>query len=58
MNKDFQDVWATKLPWAKLVVGSNEKVNMGRCHVCFSTKSFSLLSIYPCWKVQIQACKI
>jgi hypothetical protein len=34
INKDFQDVWATKFPWAKLVVGSNEKVNMGGCHVC------------------------
>jgi hypothetical protein len=33
INKDFQDVWTTKLPWAKFVVGSNEKVNMGRCHV-------------------------
>jgi hypothetical protein len=34
MNKHFQDTWAIKFPWAKSVMGSNDKVVQVRCKVC------------------------
>jgi hypothetical protein len=33
-NKVFQDVWATKLPWAKVVIGPNGKMTQVRYTLC------------------------
>ncbi len=32
--RNFQDTWATKLPWAKLVIGEDNKLHHVRCKVC------------------------
>jgi hypothetical protein len=34
INRVFQDVWATKLPWAKVMLRADEKMNMVKCYVC------------------------
>jgi hypothetical protein len=31
INKTFKDIWATKLPKAKFVVGSNGKISQVKC---------------------------
>jgi hypothetical protein len=34
INQVFQDVWVAKLPWADIVLGIDEKMNMAKCCVC------------------------
>jgi hypothetical protein len=34
INRIFQDVWAAKLPWAKVILGANGKMNSVMCRVC------------------------
>jgi hypothetical protein len=34
MNKQFQDIWAIKLPWVEFVMCSNGKVVQVWCKVC------------------------
>jgi hypothetical protein len=35
IKKVFKEKWATKFPWAKLVVDFTSKIQMVRCKVCF-----------------------
>jgi hypothetical protein len=34
INRDFEDVWIAKLPWAEVMLRTNRKVNMIKCCVC------------------------
>ncbi len=34
----FQDIWTTKLPWAKVVMVPNGKLSMVNCKVCSSVE--------------------
>jgi hypothetical protein len=34
LNKHFQDSWAAKLPWAKIVMGTDMRISQVRCEVC------------------------
>jgi hypothetical protein len=33
LNRHFQDSWAAKLPWAKAVMGTDERISQVRCKV-------------------------
>jgi hypothetical protein len=33
-SRVYQDIWATKLPWAESVLGNDGKVHQVRCLVC------------------------
>jgi hypothetical protein len=34
LNKMFQDIWVTKLPWVEAMMGFNGKLSMVKCKVC------------------------
>jgi hypothetical protein len=34
LNRHFQDSWATKLPWAEVVMGADGRISQVRCKVC------------------------
>ncbi len=34
LNKVFQNIWTTKLPWLEAVMGPNGKLFMVKCKVC------------------------
>jgi hypothetical protein len=33
LNRMFQDIWTTKLPWEKAMMGLNVKLSMVKCKV-------------------------
>jgi hypothetical protein len=34
LNRVFQDIWATKLPWVEAMIHPNGKLSMVKCKVC------------------------
>jgi hypothetical protein len=34
LNQNFQEMWVAKLPWAKVVMGCDGKLNMVCCKFC------------------------
>jgi hypothetical protein len=49
-NRVLQDLWVTKTPWEKVVLGANGKVNMVRCHVCLQIKDKERLLVHKIWQ--------
>jgi hypothetical protein len=50
LNWIFQNVWAIKLPWAKVVIGSNGMLLMVRCRMQKNMKSFFTFMFNGLWK--------
>jgi len=62
LNQNFQEMWVAKLPWAKVVMGCDGKLNMVCCKFCneidgrekFMGPKFDSLQKYVGW----QKCKV